>query len=103
MTTSDQTRPDSSETTAGANILPWRALIAWIVLVALSVANPLLGWELGHGTVVAIIVLALAAVKVRLVCLDFMELRHAPLGFRIAVEIYVVVLWSVLTGCLLWL
>lgn len=75
----------------------------WIGLVVISVANPLLGWEMGHGGVVAVIVMALAAVKVRFVLLDFMELRHAPVPFRIVAEVYPLVLWAVLSACLLWL
>lgn len=58
---------------------------------------------LGTGSLVAVAVLGIAAVKVRLVGLDFMELRHAPIPLRVAFEIYCVTLWAVLSGLYLWL
>jgi hypothetical protein len=50
-----------------------------------------------------VIVLAIAAIKVRLVGLDFMELRHAPIPLRAVFECYCVVMWAVLSGLYLWL
>ena len=51
---------------------------------------------------VAIVVLAIAAIKVRLVGLDFMELRHAPIPLRVLFEVYCFAVWAVLSGLYLW-
>jgi hypothetical protein len=40
---------------------------------------------------------------VRLIGLDFMELRHAPIPLRAIFEAYCVLLWAVLSGLYLWL
>jgi hypothetical protein len=42
--------------------------------------------------------MVVAFVKLRLVGLDFMELRHAPLALRLVFEAYTVILASVLLG-----
>ncbi len=53
---------------------------------------------------VAVVVLAIAAIKVRYVGLDFMELRHAPpIPLRAAFECYCVGMWALLSGLYLWL
>ncbi len=52
---------------------------------------------------VAVVVLAIAAIKVRLVGLDFMELRHAPIPLRVMFEAYCFGVWAVLSGLYLWL
>jgi hypothetical protein len=49
------------------------------------------------------VVLAIAAIKVRLVGLDFMELRTAPVPLRAAFECYCVGLWALLSGLYLFL
>ena len=41
--------------------------------------------------------------SVRLVGLDFMELRHAPLPLRAAFEAYCVGMWALLSALYLWL
>ena len=51
----------------------------------------------------AVVVLAIAALKVRLVGLDFMELRHAPIALRAVFEFYCFAVWAVLSGLYLWL
>jgi hypothetical protein len=43
-------------------------------------------------------VLAIAAIKIRLVGLDFMELRGAPMPLRLAFECYCLGLWLLLSG-----
>lgn len=78
-----------------------RAMVTWVILVILAVASPILGIEGGSGSLVVAIVLTLAVVKVRLVGLDFMELRHAPAAMRLGFEAYCLVLWAVLNGCFL--
>lgn len=75
-----------------------RAGVSWLVLVAATCASWLVGTGHGTGSMVAVLVLAIAAVKIRLVGLDFMELRNAPLPLRVAFEIYCVALWAGLSG-----
>ena len=80
-----------------------RAGVSWLILVAATCASWALGADHGTGSLVAVAVLAIAAVKVRLVGLDFMELRHAPIPLRVAFEVYCVALWALLSGLYLWL
>ena len=80
-----------------------RSTYVWAALVAVTVVSYTVGAEHGLGSTVAVIVLALALVKVRFVGLDFMELRRAPIALRIAFEIYCIGLWAVLSGIYLWL
>lgn len=79
-------------------LLPARIVVTWVILVLAAVVGPLLTLDSHGGTVSAIVVLAIAAIKVRLVGLDFMELRHAPWELRAAFRIYCVALWLVLSG-----
>lgn len=80
-----------------------RAGVSWLILIAATLASFALGADHGTGSLVAVAVLAIAAIKVRLVGLDFMELRHAPIPLRIAFEVYCVGLWALLSGLYLWL
>jgi len=80
-----------------------RAGLSWIILIAATALSFAVGVEHGTGSLVAIAVLGLAAIKIRLVGLDFMELRRAPIALRIAFEIYCIGLWAVLSGIYLWL
>ena len=50
-----------------------------------------------------VVVFGIAAIKVRLIGLDFMELRSAPIPLRAAFEGYCLVLWGVLSGLYLFL
>jgi Prokaryotic Cytochrome C oxidase subunit IV len=79
-----------------------RAGLTWLILVAATLVSWLVGAEHGTGSLLAVLVLGIAAVKVRLVGLDFMELRHAPLPLRAAFECYCVGMWAVLAGLHLW-
>ena len=60
----------------------------------------LLSWAFGHGRVdpraAGIAVIVIAFVKIRYVILDFMELRTAPLGMRVAAEAWCIVVCSTL-------
>ena len=80
-----------------------RAGFSWLLLVAATILSWVLGAEHGTGSLVAVVVLAIAALKVRLVGLDFMELRHAPIGLRAVFEFYCLAVWAVLSGLYLWL
>ncbi|ALV42701.1 hypothetical protein AU252_17340 [Pseudarthrobacter sulfonivorans] len=95
-------------TTRLFSLIESRAGIVWIVLVVLTIANPVLGIE-GHlaGStgvhLLGVAILTIAVVKVRFVGLDFMELRKAPVPMRLMFEAYCLILWVVLTACFLWL
>lgn len=80
-----------------------RAGFSWLVLVAATIVSWAVGAEHGAGSLVAVVVLAIAAIKVRLVGLDFMELRRAPVPLRVMFESYCLVMWAVLSGLYLWL
>lgn len=79
-----------------------RAGLSWLILVAATVISWAVGAEHATGSLVAVLVLAIAALKARLVGLDFMELRDAPAGLRLAFECYCVASWAVLCGLYLW-
>ncbi|WP_232076139.1 cytochrome C oxidase subunit IV family protein [Mycobacterium gallinarum] len=80
-----------------------RSTYVWVGLVAVTVVSWAVGAEHGVGSSVAVVVLALALVKVRFVGLDFMELRHAPPVLRAVFEAYCIILWMVLAGMYLWI
>lgn len=80
-----------------------RAGVSWLILVAFTLASWAFGADHGTASLVAVAVLGIAAIKVRLVGLDFMELRHAPIPLRAAFEVYCVALWALLSGLYLWL
>jgi hypothetical protein len=75
-----------------------RAGVSWIVLIVATLISYALGADHGTGSVMVVVVLAIAAFKVRLVGLDFMELRNAPLPLRWVFEGYCVGLWALLSG-----
>ena len=84
-------------------LLTNRAGATWLILVVATVVSWVGGAEHGTGSAVAVVVLAIAAIKVRLVGLDFMELRHAPIPLRAAFELYCVGMWALLSALYLWL
>jgi Prokaryotic Cytochrome C oxidase subunit IV len=75
-----------------------RAGVSWLVLIAATLISFALGIEHGTGASIVVVVLAISALKVRLVGLDFMELRNAPVPLRVLFETYCVLLWAVLSG-----
>jgi Prokaryotic Cytochrome C oxidase subunit IV len=75
-----------------------RAGVSWLVLIAATLVSFVLGAEHGVGSLTAVVVLGVAAIKVRLIGLDFMEVRSAPMLLRAAFESYCLVLWAVLSG-----
>ncbi|MDZ7887418.1 MAG: cytochrome C oxidase subunit IV family protein [Mycobacterium sp.] len=85
------------------NLLKNRAGASWLFLVSATVLSWVVGAEHGTGSLVAVLVLAIAAIKVRLVGLDFMELRHAPIPLRAAFEAYCIGMWALLSALYLWL
>ncbi len=85
------------------SLLRARSTFVWLALVAFTILSWALGADHEVGSGVAVVVLALAVIKVRFVGLDFMELRNAPLLLRGVFEAYCVILWIVLAGMYLWL
>ncbi|BBX20383.1 hypothetical protein CRI77_03545 [Mycolicibacterium duvalii] len=80
-----------------------RVVVTWLLLVGATVVSWAVGADHGTGSGAAVLVLAIAAVKIRLVGLDFMELRGAPLPLRAAFECYCVGMWALLAALYLWL
>ena len=78
--------------------IPRSALRSWAIILVATLASFALGIEQGEYNVWAVVVLGIAAVKVRLVGLDFMELRHAPMYLRLVFEGYCVALWAALSA-----
>jgi hypothetical protein len=80
-----------------------RAGLSWLILIVATLLSFAVGVEHGTGAGIVVVVLGIAAVKIRLVGLDFMELRHAPVPLRALFEVYCVLLWAVLSGLYLFL
>jgi caa(3)-type oxidase subunit IV len=65
--------------------------LTWVALMAATITTTwVLTHDLGGVHVATVATMAIASWKVRLIVLDFMELRHAPLVGRLVFE-----LWSV--------
>lgn len=77
-----------------------RVTVVWVILMAATVATT---WVLAKDAVAAPIAttatMAVAAWKVRLVVLDFMELRSAPVLGRMVVEAWA---WGAPAMILIW-
>lgn len=73
-------------------------VLVWAALVVATVASYVLGGEhlIDDRTLAAAVVIGVGLVKVWLVGLHFMELRHAPLPLRWVFEAYVVITFVVL-------
>jgi len=76
-----------------SQILKLRITWLWVFLIVATIAS----WEFGHGLgfgenvrLSTTAVLVIAFIKARMVILDFMEVRHAPLGLRLALEAWTV-------------
>jgi heme/copper-type cytochrome/quinol oxidase subunit 4 len=78
------------------------AIIVWLVLVLATFLSWWLATERWHGSDLgAVAILVVAAVKIRLVGLHFMELSDAPPLLRAMFELYVLALLAGLVGFLL--
>jgi hypothetical protein len=73
------------------------AVLAWMFLVCATLATYLL--LEGHGSTLEwgiSLVMVVSAIKARTIVLHYMELKHAPRGWRLAFEI-----WVAGTACLI--
>lgn len=78
-------------------VMRQRVTAVWALLMAATGASTwLLSKDAFSPTIAVVGIILIAAVKVRFVMLDFMELRHSPLPVRIAFEG-----WIVLVTCLI--
>lgn len=75
------------------------AILTWLFLVIASVATWLLveGGRLSAAWTVSLI-LAIAAIKARTIVLHYMELKHAPLRWRLALELWCVAAAALILG-----
>ncbi|MCL2830551.1 MAG: cytochrome C oxidase subunit IV family protein [Betaproteobacteria bacterium] len=67
------------------NFLKNRANVVWLVLVLATISTFELGEHGAAGVKALAAIFGLAWIKGQLVIFDFMELRHAPLFWRIVV------------------
>jgi heme/copper-type cytochrome/quinol oxidase subunit 4 len=75
------------------------ATLTWGFLVVASLATYTLVERHALGVEGAVsIVMVLAAIKVRMIVLHFMELKHAPRGWRAAFEIWAILVTAVILG-----
>lgn len=81
----------------------YRVLLTWTVLVVVTMISFNIGTERVGGTAVTVFVLSIATLKMRLIGLDFMGLRHAPATLRAAFEGYCLILWVVLSAICSWM
>ncbi len=69
---------------------------AWLIMLVATLATWALGEGGAAGSVAVLIMLVLAFVKGSLVILDFMELRHAPLLWRILLTGWLILITSLI-------
>lgn len=78
------------------NVLKNPAHRAWLVLMLATAVTWYLGEVGAAGTSAIVAMLVIAFVKGRLVILDFMELRSAPLMWRLLLEGWLVLVASLI-------
>lgn len=76
------------------------SIMVWAALVMFTMTSFALGGEhlVDDEKTAAAVVIGIAAVKIRLVGIHFMELRRAPLVLRTVFEVYCVLVFLVLMG-----
>jgi caa(3)-type oxidase subunit IV len=78
------------------NLLKNSAHRAWIVLMIATSITWYLGEVGAAGTMAIVAMLVIAFIKGRLVILDFMELREAPLMWRVLLEGWLILVSSLI-------
>jgi hypothetical protein len=76
-----------------------RLLSLWALLVVITLVS-LETIHVGSPRAQGIAVILFAFIKVRLIILDFMEIRHAPTALRVMLEIWIVAACGGLIGLL---
>ena len=81
------------------SVIRERVTAVWaLLMVATCIATWLLSKDAFSPTVAVVGIFLIAAVKVRFVMLDFMELRLAPLPVRFAFEGWIVMVTCLIIG-----
>jgi heme/copper-type cytochrome/quinol oxidase subunit 4 len=81
------------------SVLRERVTMVWLGLLVLTcVTTWVLSKDLFSPAVAVVGIFLIAALKVRYVMLDFMELRHAPLPVRVAFEAWPAVVAVMILG-----
>ncbi|KWX24383.1 prokaryotic cytochrome C oxidase subunit IV family protein [Mycolicibacterium wolinskyi] len=80
-----------------------RITVVWATLCVVTVVS----WWLGHGAAVASVpitvsVVALAAIKCRLIIREFMEVRTAPAWLRFGTDAWLAALSATVLAIYLW-
>jgi caa(3)-type oxidase subunit IV len=78
------------------NTLKNSAHRAWLILIVATGITWYLGEVGAAGTLAIVAMLAIAFIKGRLVILDFMELREAPLMWRVLLEGWLILVSSLI-------
>lgn len=74
-----------------------KLVLAWAGLLALTLLSFESGW-LSRPDIAIAVVIGVAMLKVRIVVLHFMEVRHAPWALRAPLELWIVVLAAGILG-----
>lgn len=81
-----------------------RLFVVWSILVAISLAYLWVDHEATHqglpsaSTVVTVVAICFALVKVRIIMREFMEVRHAPVFLRRLTDFWVLLMGFALLG-----
>jgi hypothetical protein len=76
-----------------------KAILAWIFVVLATVGTAAIADDKAHtGILMLTAVMLIAAIKARVVIIHYMELGHAPLGWRIAFEAWIVIATVIILG-----
>jgi hypothetical protein len=78
-----------------------RLVLSWLTLLVLTVFSFESAWGVGwlrEGSAGLVFVIGVAMLKVRIVIMNFMEVRHAPVVLRAPLEIWVVALAAGIVG-----
>lgn len=68
----------------------------WLLLVVLTLLSVEGLGRLGGGATLAVAILGIAFIKVRIIVLDFMEVRGAPVALRAILEAWIVAVCAML-------
>ena len=84
-----------------AELLKSSATVVWLVLITATAIS----WALGthhrlvdNATATALIILAIAFIKIRYIGLYFMDLKDAPLALRLVLEAWCIIVFLLTSG-----